>query len=155
MFGVNSFIIVVIVQFIISDCVARHLELMFDRVELIPSYAEGYYNFSRIILTKLNRTTPSFNVEFELFVDVDDQVEVDCEFYYKRLNSNQYTKSIMRIRRDKMCHLMEKFSREVFVKNLKNTSNLPAPQPNETICPIKKVRFSKLPYMEIIRSLYL
>lgn len=135
-----TFILAVI--FIITlnfNSVVMH-EMNFDRIELVNStYLEGVYNFSLFRINKFNRTTHAINLEFELYVDIDEQFEIAVSFYYNRLNNNQYSKSVMRVPRSSLCGCVEKYNSILVTDEMKNHTNLLLLKPNGKWCPVKSV----------------
>lgn len=113
-------------------------EAQFDRTELLNStYYEGIYNVSMFRIAKFNRTTYVLNVEFENFIDIDENYELEVKFYFNRLNNNQYNLSPMRIPRSSYCATMQKFQSIIMSEETKNTTNLY--NPDGTACPLQKV----------------
>lgn len=113
-------------------------EIIYDRVELLNSSSlEGIYNFTEFRITKFNRTLFVINSKIELLQDLDETFEVEVLFYFNRLNNNQYTKSIARVKRDKLCIVATKFQDALFTNLNKDKTNLP-PE-GVGYCPLKKV----------------
>lgn len=43
----------------------------------------------------MNRTTFGLNANFELFIDLDENVDLALDTYYKRLQSHDFAKSLL------------------------------------------------------------
>lgn len=132
---------VVMVAFFILNCgFIEPMELIFDRVELLnSSYLEGFYNVTQFRISKFNHTTHVFNTKFELFIDIDSDFSIETLSYYNRFNNNQYTKSLLRVKKTRLCDSMQKiygtFSRDLDPK----VSNFPRREYGQRVCPFKKV----------------
>lgn len=110
-------------------------ELLYDRVEMLnSSYVEGRYNFSEYRISKFNRTTYVANANAEFYRDIEDQ-EMEVVFHYNRLNNNQYTKSLINIKRNTICNIMDKYYK--FLIDESSDTNFPAS--GTKLCPLKKV----------------
>lgn len=133
----SSFYVLVAVFLLNCGPVAMD-EMLYDRVELLnATYQEGLYNISEFRVTKFNRTSFVIKANFEFLVDFDDKIEVEVSFHYNRLNNNQYTKSLARVPRDKLCTVAKKFQATVFTAANKEKTNFPTD--GEAYCPLKKV----------------
>lgn len=120
-------------------------EVQFDRTELLNStYYEGIYNVTLFRIAKFNRTTYVLNVEFENFVDIDQNYEVEVKFYFNRLNNNQYNLSPIRVPRSSFCAVAQKFHSMIITSATKNSTNLY--NPDGSACPLKKVSISLIIY---------
>lgn len=66
-----------------------------DEVKLLNStYLEGYYNISRLTVTKLNRSTFVLNTEFDLLSDTNDDYFMSGAYYLKRRAGMHWSKSL-------------------------------------------------------------
>lgn len=114
------------------------VEIVYDRIELLNNpYLEGIYNFSEIRITKFNRTAYVFNSNFEFFMDLNDDFEFEIQFHYNRLNNNQYTKSLVNVKRSTVCKAAEKHKDMVHSESNKDKSNFL--HKDVDFCPLKKV----------------
>lgn len=114
-----------------------------DRVEILnSSYMEGIYNISELYVSKFNRTAYVLNVKMMLYIDIDENCEVELSLHHNRLNNNQYNKMPFGISRRSCCQLLEEHYRTVFMPLLKDVSNLPQLKEGDHVCPIKKVLIS-------------
>lgn len=115
-------------------------ELVFDRAELLNgSFVEGFYhNAIEYRISKLNRTTYVLNGDIEFFVTLDDSYDMEVNFYFNRLNNNQYEKSFISIKRDSICN-MDKHRNILFTKKNENSTNWITP--GKSFCPLEKVSF--------------
>lgn len=121
---------------------ATPLEIRYDRVELLNStLIEGIYNISTFRISKFNHTAHVLNVNFELFINLDQNFFLEVNFYHNRLNNNQYTKSLLQVPNTNACFLINKFWSVGFEHLTRNDTNLPEAKAGKTICPIEKVRF--------------
>lgn len=125
---------ILVIFFVIFNPLAAS-EIYFDLVEVVPLYLPGIYNISQIRIAKYNRTTSVLNFDGDLLVKLSDDIEVDVSFYYNRLNNNQYNQMLMAIPKTKICSCLDKYY-HFFMKDLKNTSNLPQLGSSKNICPI-------------------
>lgn len=115
-------------------------EVYFDRIELLnSSYVENVYKVYEFRVAKFNRTTYVLNADCELFYDTDQNHTAEFAFYYNRLNNNQYTKSLIRVPKDSLCNIADKYYATFAMDSVKNRSNLPQLQPGEKYCPFKMV----------------
>lgn len=65
-----------------------------DRAEIVNStYSPGFYNISLYRINKINRTTFALNANLQFFVDIDENVFLEVEAHYKRLQNQDYMKS--------------------------------------------------------------
>lgn len=118
------------------------IEMVYDHLEMMnETYYEGFYNISECRVAKFNRTMYTYNVEFEIFRDLDETMDVEMNFYYNRLNNNQYSRSTMRIRKDGLCNIMNRFYQYLITPSNQNHTNLPGP--GTKFCPLKKVNYCK------------
>lgn len=118
-------------------------EVVFDHVDFVnATFVKNLYNVSMLRIDKFNRTMYVANTDVEIYVDVDEYFEVAVSFYFNRFNNNQYSKAAMRVRRDKLCTIIDKYYNKFFINDLKGHTNLPTSS-GEMKCPIKKV-FSNL-----------
>lgn len=115
-------------------------EIQFDRVELMNgSYLENFYNFSVLRINKFNRTTYVINAIVQFNNTADENFQIELLFHFNRLNNNQYSKMPLKIRKENICVLTDKYYRPFFMGQIKNCSNLPQFEPDEPACPIKNV----------------
>lgn len=122
-------------------------ELYFDTVEVVPLYFKDLYNISEVRISKFNHTTPVLNFRGEIFVDIDENFEVEVTYHYNRLNNNQYNKMPMIIKKSKVCAILDKYYTKFLMMDLKNCSNLPQFEPSEKFCPRKKVELFSLKFI--------
>lgn len=112
-------------------------DIQFDRIEMLNgTYLEGVYNISLFRIAKLNRTMHVFNAEMDFLTDVDQFHSMEFTFYYNRLNNNQYSKTLMRIPKQVLCRVLEKFRPFLSVLS-ETTTNFY--QADGKSCPMKKV----------------
>lgn len=116
------------------------MELLFDQVQSWnESYSEGYYNLTELRISKFNRTTYVYNTVVEYFVDIDDKFEMEMNFYYNRLNNNQYRRTLIRVPRENLCKLVDKYYKLFYTAvHEKNITNFITSQ-EKSPCPAKKV----------------
>lgn len=111
-------------------------EIIFDRVEIInASFVEGLYNISLFEITKYNRTTYVFNSKMDLLVDSDQDTKIRVNFYYNRMNNNQYSKTLMRIPNTPCCTSIQRASATLNIDSMDKYTNFPF----SSGCPLKKV----------------
>lgn len=118
-------------------------ELVLDRVELInATYLEGLYNISEMRIGKFNRTTYVLNFNLETFIEMNQKdSEFETTFYFNRMNNNQYSKTLIHVRKSSLCSTMDKFRTLLFPDAMRTHSNLPVFNgPNASFCPMPKVR---------------
>lgn len=118
-------------------------ELVLDRVELInATYLEGLYNISEMRVGKFNRTTYVLNFEIESFIEINQKdSEFETTFYFNRMNNNQYSKTLIHVRRSPLRSTMDTFRTLLFPDAMRTHSNLPVFNgPNASFCPIPKVQ---------------
>lgn len=116
-------------------------EIEFDHVALRASFVEGFYNATVFKVNKFNHTAYALNVDAEFYVDVDEDFEVEVFNYYKRLMSNEYSKSVIHIPRSSLCKVIDKFYPLYAMESMKDHSNLPQYKSPNKFCPLKKVYF--------------
>lgn len=116
-------------------------ELQFDLAKVLtPPYIEGLCNISTFRVTRFNRTSYVLNVEYENFVDIDENYEIEVKIYYNRLNNNQYNLSPMRIPRSPYCAVAQKFYPMLASSATNDTSNMY--DSDGRACPREKVRIT-------------
>lgn len=125
--------------FIITGvCLAT--ELYYDRIELLnATYVEDIYNVSQFRINKFNRTTYVLNLDVELFNDAGEDYTVSIDFYYNRLNNNQYSKSPIRVAKTSVCRAVDRYYPLLVVGSSKNYTNFQDIKTGATCCPLKKV----------------
>lgn len=96
-------------------------------------------NVTKMRVNKFNRTAPVYNIEFDLLIDADNDFEAESNYYYNRLNNNQYRKTLFRLPKGNMCFLLDRYYREVMNQKLRGHSNFPEREIHQRVCPIKKV----------------
>lgn len=85
-------------------------EIQINRVELLNStYKEGFYNFSELLVTRINRTAYVINLQVMIYLDIDENFEFEVSFHHNRLNNNQYNKMPYRIPRKTICQALDQF----------------------------------------------
>lgn len=118
-------------------------EFQFDRIEYLNSTStEGHFEIFTLRVAKFNHTTHVLNAKFEMKMNVTKETyEMEVEFYYNRLNNNQYTKSLIRVPRDSLCNNMDKYYQIAFSDEMrmKNHTNFPEVKPGQSYCPFQKV----------------
>lgn len=120
-------------------------EVQFDRIEsLNSSYVEGIYNLTLLRVGKFNRTTYVLNCNFETFVDIDHNWEIEASYHYNRFNNNQYNKSPMRVARSSIPKIFDNFHEFIVTDALKNNTNVPFKRVNGEFPPIKKVSINSI-----------
>lgn len=120
-------------------------EMYFDRIELLnESYVEGLYKVNEMRITKFNRTTYVLNGEAEFYYVTNDSVKVEMSFHYNRFNNNQYAKSLMRVPKDSLCKIVEKYYPIISMQRMNNVTNFPIIEPGEKYCPLPKVCIPKM-----------
>lgn len=125
--------------FALSCKIVVAVEIQFDRAELKQFYVDGMYNFSEFRVSKFNHTAYALNVRGEFYRDIDQDFKVEIEYYYNRMNNNQYTKSIIRVPRLNLCGALDKYYSDFGMKEMKGHSNLPQYEPPAKFCPMEKV----------------
>lgn len=131
-----------IVFFLWRCQLAAPADMIYDHVEMINGTSlEGVYNFTLFRISKYNHTSYVFNGEVEIYYDIeeDGDLYVELAFYYNRLNNNQYTKSPMRVRKDKVCTLLKTYYGFFIAASRDDQNNLPRLGIGEKVCPLKKV----------------
>lgn len=118
-------------------------KIQIDRVEILNStYKEGFYNYSEVQITRINRTAYVYNVQLTLYKDIDEDWEFEVTFHRNRLNNNQYNKMPFAIPRMLLCQFLERHYKTIVQPVLKDISNYPEFKEGEHVCPIKKVYIS-------------
>lgn len=118
-------------------------EIQINRVELLNStYKEGFYNFSELLVTRINRTAYVINLQVMIYLDIDENFEFEVSFHHNRLNNNQYNKMPYRIPRKTICQALDQFYKKLIWPAVKDVSNLPQVKEGEHVCPVKKVYIS-------------
>lgn len=112
-------------MFILSCLSIPMMELHYDRVEMINgSQVEGFYKeIEPFRVKKMNRTSYVLNGETEFYVDLDETFEMEANFYFNRLNNNQYTKSVIAMRRDNICKAFDRYKPILYSESNENTLN--------------------------------
>lgn len=119
-------------------------DISFDRIEILnETYLEGMYNVSLFRITKLNHTVYVFNAEMESFVDMDQFHSVEINFYYNRLNNNQYNRTPMRVKKELLCKIFEKYHDVIIMEATKNSTNVYSNSSGKS-CPMKAVNIFNL-----------
>lgn len=128
--------------------------ISFDQAVLLNStYVPDFYNISKFRVSKFNRTTYVFNLEADIFMDLDESVSIEIEFYYSRFGNNQYEKSPLGVPQKSFCAFMKQQYRSLFMEGLKNVSNFPQTDEIEKSCSLKKV--NHVYFMKICQILYI
>lgn len=117
----------------------RSNEIQFDRIELNPLSLDGFYNASLFRIAKFNHTAYALNADGDIFTDVDQNFDIEINFYYNRMNNNQYIRSPLRVPKGSLCNTIEKYYRTYVMKYIQDYSNLPQYEPPATFCPLKQV----------------
>lgn len=77
--------------------------------------------------------------DVESFVDIDGDFEMETNFYFNRLNNNQYTKTLIRVPKDTICNVVEKYIGVLRMETNQNYTNWPRVRPLQKWCPVRKV----------------
>lgn len=77
----------------------------FDYVEVVPLYLKDFYNISELWIAKFNRTTAILNFRGDLHIDIDKDFDFETNYYFNRLNNNQYIRMLMGIPRSNSCNI--------------------------------------------------
>lgn len=118
----------------------KSFDVIFERVELLnSSYVEGFYNFSNVRIQKYNRTTFVLNLNFELFIDFDEDVFCEVTFSYNRFNNRQFALTPVHIKKQPFCNMTEGYYKRFVMLQVKDLSNFPQFELEEAPCPFKKV----------------
>lgn len=129
--------------FFINYGAVTPMELIYDTMELLnASFIEGYLNYSAFRISKFNRTTYVLNATIDFFRDLDENFELEANFFYNRLNNNQYNKSPIRAQRQNICDFMKIYYHLLVTEKNKDNTNFPPP--GSKFCPLKKVLVSFL-----------
>lgn len=116
------------------------LDVQFDNVQLVnSSYLENYFNFSLLRVSRFNRTTHVLNWEEEILTDLDEEHTGEIRLYYNRLNNNQYTLSLAKLPNIPICAMFDRYYRWWWMHQVKDYTNIPQLQANESFCPFRKV----------------
>lgn len=99
---IRRFLIIFSILFAFSVIIinSKIFTARFEAVNLLNStYLKGYYNISRLIVTKFNRSTSVLNADFELLADIDayNYFLMRVESYFKKragLNYNKHFYSV-------------------------------------------------------------
>lgn len=86
-------ILILFSAFFCFTCVEnRSYDIIFDRVEIINSSGiENFWNARVLRVGKFNRSAYVLNMDIELLIDFDENVSIQGDIYYSRLNNNQYS----------------------------------------------------------------
>lgn len=134
-------ILVTLFLYVSVHCIGQPFEIEFDRVEILnKTYVDGFYNVSTLRVQKFNRTKHVVNLNAELLMDIDETIFMEINFYYNRLNNNQYSKTPARLPKTALCKVFDTYYRDLYMENFKEASNFPQYQPDEPACPINKVK---------------
>lgn len=118
------------------------LDLEMDRIEMMKElYHEGLLNVSQFRVTKFRRTTAVINLNSDVYINVNEDWEMDVFFYFNRSNNNQYTKHPARIFRDIVCNIIDQRFKPFLTGNVfdNKDAHLPKFTSDEKSRPIPKV----------------
>lgn len=129
------------VIFVILNGGIMSREIYWDLLDIATgSYVEGYYNISYARVSKFNRTTYVLNGKWDFLRDIDDDFNLEITMHYNRFNNNQYTKSLIGMRKDNFCKVANKYGYLFLTENLRNHTNFGGNATPDKICPVEKVR---------------
>lgn len=113
-----------------------------DRVDFLNStYLEGFYNITKLYISKFNRTSYVYTGEIITYRDFDNKFDVEAMFHHNRFNNNQYNKMPFRLSKRSICKTIDEYY-SLVESALKDVSNIPLREPGANYCPIKKVYIS-------------
>lgn len=135
---VTSFLVIYLLIFQCGNVLTTEIQL--DRFEILNStHKEGFYNFSELLITRINRTTYVLNFQTTIYKDIDANCEFEISFHHNRLNNNQYKKTPFSIPRQLCCQPLEMYYKTAIMPSVKRFSNFPQLKAGEPVCPIRKV----------------
>lgn len=112
-----------------------------DGVNLLnSSYYAGFYNFSKLSVTKFNRSTFVFNADFELLTDWDENYFVQSAYYLKRRAGLNWSKNLYFYPKRPFCAGIKLYA-QVSTEGYNNT-NFPHYNENDEHCLLPKVNYS-------------
>lgn len=130
-------IISVLVGFTVNIINSKVYTIQLDEAKFLnSSYLEGYYNLSRLTVSKFNRSTFVMNVDLELLVDLNDDYFFDTAYYSKKIACHSWSKNLYYWKNQSQCLVLETF-RYFAVKGYNNT-NVPLFKKDEQ-CLLRKV----------------
>lgn len=103
-------------------------ELSLDQIKLLnSSYMEGYFNFTELRVTKFKRFTYGINMRCELFRDIDENISMDIQIWWKRSIEQEYSLSLYHFKKLNFPDFFAKYFdiAKVFMEAAKHHSNLP------------------------------
>lgn len=116
----------------------RYYTIQIDEANLLNStYLEGFYNFSRLTVTKFNRSLFVLNVDIEILEDWTEDYFFDITFYSKKRAGLSWSKGPYQWPKTRACDGLRLFKR--FIPNDYNNTNIPLPEENSTQCLLPKV----------------
>lgn len=74
-----------------------------------PIYREGVFSITQWRSHKLNNTAFIFSAEFEFFMDIGQDFEIEALFYYKQPTDEEFIKSENDTSKMSMCKMIEKY----------------------------------------------
>lgn len=113
--------------------------IQIDEAKFLNStYLEGYYNISRITVSKFNRTQFVFNADFEFLTDLNENFVYDVAIYVKRKAGQSWSKNLYNYPNYSFCDTMKKY-RQYSMEDFKAVSNFPQFDKNDESCVFPKV----------------
>lgn len=139
-----SAVILIFVTYALNCKSIEAVECQFDRVEIHPNFIDGIFNTSSFRIHKFNHTAYVFSGDGTFHVDIDANFEVEVNFFYNRLNNNQYTRTALHIPRGSFCGMVDRYYPQYAMKIMKDCSNMPQYTAPTKFCPLKKVNLQRI-----------
>lgn len=106
---IRRFIIIfcILFSFTMTIINSKRYTVQVDEVKLLNStYLKGVYNFSRVSVTKYNRSTFVLNMEAELLTDFTEDYFIDIAYYLKRRAGLTWSKGPYNWPKRHLCDLL-------------------------------------------------
>lgn len=107
-----------------------------DQMRLLNSTnLEGYYNLKKLTMDEYNASSTIVNLDGEIFIDLDETVFLQVNLYHFKENSSQL---LIHLPNMTICSYNRIYYKHFLMKSLKNVSNFPQFEADESTC-VKKV----------------
>lgn len=117
---------------------------------LNSSYLEGYYNVSRLSVSKFNRSIIVVNFEIEFLTDFNEDYVFDIAFYTKRRAGMNWSKNLYYWPKLPLCYLLKEL--DLFTMEGYNNTNFPRYDKDVKQCVLPNVNrsFSETKFISFI-----
>lgn len=123
---IRQFIIVfgVLFGFTVTIIKSKSYTVQIDEVKLLnSSYLSGFYNFSKLSVSKFNRSTFVLNVDMEFLTDFDEEYFIGLTYYFKKRPGSNWNKKFFTWPKRPICDALKIFNR--FAMQGYNNTNIP------------------------------